>query len=94
MGRRSRCRALPAVPLAASTVLPAAGRRPHRRVLSSAPALNRRRCSPLPPPPPLRSPPIELRFDRPFVFDIVHEESGLALFNGEIYKVEEWKAQA
>lgn len=34
---------------------------------------------------------MDLRFDRPFVFDIVHDETGLALFVGDIYKVEEWK---
>ncbi|PRW50775.1 ase inhibitor I4 serpin isoform A [Chlorella sorokiniana] len=37
-------------------------------------------------------PPIDLRFDRPFVFDIVHDATGLALFIGDIYKPEEWTA--
>ncbi|KAI7837489.1 hypothetical protein COHA_008680 [Chlorella ohadii] len=36
------------------------------------------------------NPPIDLRFDRPFVFDIVHDATGLALFVGDIYRPEEW----
>lgn len=38
-------------------------------------------------------PPPELfvNFNRPFVFSVIHEESGLALFTGEVYKPEEWK---
>lgn len=43
-------------------------------------------------PPPPCSPPIDLRFDRPFVFDIVHDATGLALFVGDIYKPETWEA--
>ena len=31
-----------------------------------------------------------VRFDRPFMFSIVHEETGLALFAGEVYQPEEW----
>ncbi|EFN56846.1 hypothetical protein CHLNCDRAFT_57532 [Chlorella variabilis] len=38
------------------------------------------------------NPPVDLRFDRPFLFSIVHCPSGLALFNGQIYKPEEWGA--
>lgn len=34
---------------------------------------------------------IELRFDRPFIFAVVHAPSGLALFTGEVHKPEEWK---
>lgn len=34
---------------------------------------------------------VVLRFDRPFVFAVVHGPSGLALFCGEVYKPEEWK---
>lgn len=41
----------------------------------------------------IMNPPPELfvRFDRPFVFSIVHEPSGLALFTGEVYKPEKWE---
>ena len=40
----------------------------------------------------MRPPPeLFVKFDRPFVFSVVHEESGLALFTGEVYKPEEWK---
>ena len=37
-------------------------------------------------------PELLLRLDRPFVFVVVHEESGLALFTGEVYTPEKWKA--
>lgn len=43
---------------------------------------------------PLCSPPVELRFDRPFQFIIAHWPSGLAVFNGEIYTPEEWSSTA
>ena len=38
-------------------------------------------------------PPAELfvRFDRPFVFSIVHEHTGMALFVGEVGRPEQWK---
>ncbi|PSC75539.1 ase inhibitor I4 serpin [Micractinium conductrix] len=36
---------------------------------------------------------IELRFDRPFVFAVVHRESGLALFSGEVHRPEAWKQE-
>jgi serpin B len=36
---------------------------------------------------------IELRFDRPFVFAVVHAPTGLALFTGEVHSPEEWKAE-
>lgn len=40
----------------------------------------------------IRPPPeLFVRFDRPFIFSIVHEPSGLALFTGEVYKPEKWK---
>ena len=41
------------------------------------------------------APPPELviTFDRPFVFTIVHEASGMDLFVGEVYKPEEWKEE-
>lgn len=42
------------------------------------------------PPPP---PELIIRCDRPFVFTILHEASGLALFAGEIYKPEQWKEE-
>lgn len=45
-------------------------------------------CAPGPPPKELY-----VRFDRPFVFSIVHEASGLALFIGEVYKPEVWKEE-
>lgn len=35
---------------------------------------------------------IELKFDRPFVFAVVHGPTGLALFAGEVYKPEAWTA--
>lgn len=35
--------------------------------------------APPPHPTPCCSPPVELRFDRPFVFDIVHEPTGMTL---------------
>jgi len=37
------------------------------------------------------NPPPELfvKFDKPFVFTVVHDESGMALFTGEVYKPEE-----
>jgi serpin B len=35
---------------------------------------------------------IELKFDRPFVFAVVHGPTSLALFAGEVYKPEAWKA--
>lgn len=35
---------------------------------------------------------IELKFDRPFVFAVVHGPTGLALFAGEVYTPEAWKA--
>lgn len=35
---------------------------------------------------------IELKFDRPFVFAVVHGPTGLALFAGEVYTPEVWKA--
>ena len=35
---------------------------------------------------------IELKFDRPFVFAVVHGPTGLALFAGEVYKPEQWQA--
>lgn len=31
-----------------------------------------------------------VNFDRPFMFSIVHEETGMALFAGEVYKPEKW----
>lgn len=31
-----------------------------------------------------------VKFDRPFVFSIVHEDTGMALFAGEVYKPEKW----
>ncbi|KAL4429192.1 hypothetical protein ABPG77_010171 [Micractinium sp. CCAP 211/92] len=37
---------------------------------------------------------IELRFDRPFAFAVVHGPSGLALFSGEVHSPEEWNGQA
>lgn len=37
---------------------------------------------------------IELRFDRPFAFAVVHKASGLALFSGEVHAPEEWSGQA
>ena len=40
-------------------------------------------------PPP--RPELTVRFEKPFVFAIVHEESGIVLFIGEVYKPEEWK---
>ncbi len=40
----------------------------------------------------MRPPPeLFVKFDKPFVFTVVHDESGLALFTGEVYKPEEWK---
>ncbi|KAL4443398.1 hypothetical protein ABPG75_011135 [Micractinium tetrahymenae] len=39
-------------------------------------------------------PPLEYNFDRPFIFDIVHEASGLELFTGEIYVPEKAGASA
>ena len=37
-------------------------------------------------------PPKELvvMFDRPFIFIIAHEDTGMALFAGEVYKPEKW----
>lgn len=32
-----------------------------------------------------------VRFEKPFVFSVVHGESGLALFSGEVYQPETWK---
>ena len=46
-----------------------------------------------PHPPLLCSPPIDMRVDRPFVFDIVHDATGLQLFTGEIYTPEKWAAK-
>jgi serine protease inhibitor len=40
------------------------------------------------------SPPVELRFDRPFQFLITHWPSGLALFSGDIYEPEKWDEAA
>lgn len=37
---------------------------------------------------------IELRFDRPFAFAVVHRASGLALFSGEVHSPEKWSGQA
>ncbi|KAL4443399.1 hypothetical protein ABPG75_011136 [Micractinium tetrahymenae] len=37
---------------------------------------------------------IELRFDRPFAFAVVHKASGLALFSGEVHSPEKWSGQA
>ena len=34
-----------------------------------------------------------VKFDRPFVFTIVHDETGLALFSGEVYKPDEYKEE-
>ena len=34
---------------------------------------------------------LRIRIDRPFVFSIVHEESGVALFIGEVYRPELWE---
>ena len=36
---------------------------------------------------------IELRFDRPFVFAVVHRASRLALFCGEVHQPEAWKEE-
>lgn len=73
----------------------ACGRRPAST--TSHPPLNHAHTltrSPASPPLPFScSPPIDLRFDRPFSFDIVHDQSGLELFNGEIYKPDEWKEE-
>ena len=33
---------------------------------------------------------MDLRFDRPFVFDIVHDASGLQLFTSEVLRPEAW----
>lgn len=38
--------------------------------------------------------PLEFKFDRPFIFDIVHEASGLELFTGEVYVPEKADASA
>lgn len=42
----------------------------------------------------IMNPPPELfvRFDRPFMFAIVHDPTGLALFSGEVYEPEKWGA--
>ncbi|KAG7667322.1 putative Serpin B10 [Nannochloris sp. 'desiccata'] len=43
---------------------------------------------------PMRPPPeLFVKFDKPFVFTVVHDDSGVALFTGELYKPEEGKAQ-
>jgi serine protease inhibitor len=43
---------------------------------------------------PMRPPPeLFVKFDKPFVFTVVHDVSGLALFSGEVYIPEEWKEQ-
>ena len=40
----------------------------------------------------MRPPPeLFVKFDKPFVFTVVHEETGLALFAGEVFKPELWK---
>lgn len=39
----------------------------------------------------LPEPELLLRFDRPFVFAVVHVPTGTALFVSEVYKPEEWK---
>lgn len=36
---------------------------------------------------------MDLRFDRPFVFNIVHDDTGLELFTGEIYRPEQWSGE-
>jgi hypothetical protein len=36
-------------------------------------------------------PELELRFDRPFAFAVVHAPTGLALFAGEVHRPKEWK---
>lgn len=41
---------------------------------------------------PVGRPPLEFNFDRPFIFDIVHQASGLELFTGEIYVPEKTDA--
>ncbi len=38
--------------------------------------------------------PLEFKFDRPFIFEIVHEASGLELFTGEVYVPEKADASA
>jgi serine protease inhibitor len=43
---------------------------------------------------PMKPPPeLFVKFDKPFVFTVVHDTSGLALFSGEVYKPEEWKEE-